>query len=78
MSNIQLYFGLTVGLIVMALGAGALLLGPAGWSLLMVGVAISLLTLWSWHATGSEADNSMEQQSGLMPAAIHSNAHPGK
>lgn len=73
MNSMQLYFGLTVGLIVMALGAAALLLGPAGWSLMLVGAAIALLTLLSWRTT--DAANTTQLQNSMMPAAIRSSAH---
>jgi hypothetical protein len=43
--NIQLVFGLTVGLVLMVLGALFLLLSPTGWSLIAVGLAVTAVNI---------------------------------
>lgn len=45
MSNSHYYFGLVVGALIMALGAGLSTVGPAGWSLATVGLIIFSISL---------------------------------
>lgn len=43
-NNIQVIFGISVGLTLMVLGQLLLFISPAGWSLLAVGVAVAAVT----------------------------------
>lgn len=78
MSSSQLYFGLIVGLIVMAVGAGAIQLGAPGGAMIMVGAAIALVTLWSWRATDSASNSSIELQARMLPATASTSPQASK
>ena len=69
--DLHLVFGLVVGSVVMALGALLLTLSPAGWSLAVVGFAITAVAVLM-------AENRAVESTVLIPVLIHQPAHTSK
>ena len=69
--DLHAVFGLVVGSVVTTLGAILLNLSPAGWSLAAVGLAITGVSILM-------AQNKTAENTALIPALIHQQAHSNK